>query len=131
MLKQFKRRWKWAVIVLVGIFMAAGLGFRFLIDSSADKELDEVAVTDSVEVEEIVYKYGIPVDWYNVQYGIVQPRQNLSVILSEHGLSSGTIHSLNEKCRGYLMSGKSRTVRRMQCLRLETVCLYLVSLFMK
>lgn len=100
MLKQFKRRWKWAVIVLVGIFMAAGLGFRFLIDSSADKELDEVAVTDSVEVEEIVYKYGIPVDRYNVRYGIVQPRQNLSVILSEHGLSSGTIHSLNEKCRG-------------------------------
>mgnify|MGYP006354095447 FL=1 len=80
--------------------MAAGLGSRFLIDSSADKELDEVAVTDSVEVEEIVYKYGIPVDRYNVQYGIVQPRQNLSVILSEHGLSSGTIHSLNEKCRG-------------------------------
>mgnify|MGYP006983004437 CR=1 FL=1 len=47
MLKQFKRRWKWAVIVLVGVFMAAGLGSRFLIDSSADKELDEVAVTDN------------------------------------------------------------------------------------
>ena len=94
--KQFRRRWKWAVVLLVGLFIVAGLGLRFLGNGSADKELDEVAVTDSVEVEEIVYKYGIPVDRYNVQYGIVKPRQNLSVILSEHGLSSGTIHSLRE-----------------------------------
>lgn len=64
------------------------------------KALDEVQVTDSAEVEEIVYKYGIPVDKYNVRYGIVKPRQNLSVILNEHGVSSQTIHDLNEKAKG-------------------------------
>ena len=32
------------------------------------EELDEVALIDSVQVEEIRYKYGIPVDDYDVNY---------------------------------------------------------------
>ena len=44
--------------------------------------LDEVEVTDSTEVEEIVYKYGIPTDRYNVKYGIVKPgKQSSETIL--------------------------------------------------
>lgn len=39
-----------------------------------EQSLDEVEVTDSAEVEEITYKYGIPVDKYNVKYGIVKPK---------------------------------------------------------
>lgn len=62
--------------------------------------LDEVEVTDSTEVEEIVYKYGIPTDRYNVKYGIVKPGQTLSVILSEHGLSKKEIHELNQNAEG-------------------------------
>ncbi len=62
--------------------------------------LDEVAVTDSVEVQEIVYKYGIPVDDYEVDYGIVRPNQSLSVILEKHGLSVREVHRLNERCKG-------------------------------
>ena len=50
--------------------------------------LDEVEVTDSVEVQEIVCKYGIPVDRYDINYGIVKPGQNLSVILGDHGVPS-------------------------------------------
>lgn len=62
--------------------------------------LDEVEVTDSTEVEEIVYKYGIPTDRYNVKYGIVKPGQTLSVILSEHGLSKKEIHELSQNAEG-------------------------------
>lgn len=62
--------------------------------------LDEVEVTDSTEVEEIVYKYGIPIDRYNVKYGIVKPGQTLSVILSEHGLGSKDIHELSQNAEG-------------------------------
>ena len=35
-----------------------------------------------------------------MQYGIVQPRQNLGSILGEHGVSTGTVHHLGEKARG-------------------------------
>lgn len=62
--------------------------------------LDEVEVTDSTEVEEIVYKYGIPTDRYNVKYGIVKPGQTLSVILSEHGLIKKEIHELSQNAEG-------------------------------
>ena len=40
--------------------------------------LDEVEVVDSAEVKEIVYKYGIPIDDYEVDYGVVQRNQSLS-----------------------------------------------------
>lgn len=62
--------------------------------------LDEVEVTDSVEVEEIVCKYGIPIDRYDINYGIVRPGQNLSDLLSDHGVSSEIIHELNQKSEG-------------------------------
>lgn len=71
--------------------------------------LDEVEVTDSVEVKEIVCKYGIPVDHYDISYGIVQPNQNLSYILGDHGLSSADIHELNEKAKGVFDVRKIRS----------------------
>ena len=76
-----------------------------------EQSLDEVEVTDSAEVEEITYKYGIPVDRYNVKYGIVKPNQNLSFILSDHGLSSQNIHDLNLKTEGVFDVRKIRSGR--------------------
>ena len=64
------------------------------------QSLDEVQLTDSVEVEEIVYKYDIPTDDYEVDYGIVKRRQNLSNILTDHGLSYRRVHRVNEKAEG-------------------------------
>lgn len=78
------------LVLLVVIFMPKG----------RDAEpLDEVEVTDSAEVKEIVYKYGIPVDDYDVDYGIVKPAQSLSVILGKHGLSVREVHRLTETAR--------------------------------
>lgn len=80
------------IILLVVIFIPKGSG---------DVEpLDEVEVTDSVEVQEIIYKYGIPVDDYDVDYGFVKPNQSLSTILEKHGLSVGEVHQLAEKAKG-------------------------------
>lgn len=78
------------VILLVVIF----------VPKNRDAEpLDEVEVTDSVEVKEIIYKYGIPVDDYDVDYGFVKPNQSLSVILGNHGLSIGDVYRLSEKSK--------------------------------
>lgn len=93
------------VVLLVVIFMPRGEG-----DS-----LDEVDVTDSLEVQEIVYKYGIPVADYDVDYGFVRPNQSLSTILEKHGLAAGDIHKLGEKAKGIfdvrkIKSGQSYAV---------------------
>lgn len=66
----------------------------------ASEPLDEVDVVDSVEVREIVYKYGIPVDDYEVDYGVVKKNQSLSVILGQHGLSGREIHEVVQRAKG-------------------------------
>lgn len=78
------------MILLVVIFMPKNKDIE---------PLDEVEVTDSVEVEEIVYKYGIPVDDYDVDYGLVKRNQSLSTILEKHGLSIQQVHQLGVKAK--------------------------------
>ena len=92
--------------VLVGII---GLFLIFRPKPRMNDSLDEVEVTDSVEVKEIVCKYGISVDHYDISYGIIQPNQNLSYILGDHGLSSADIHELNEKAKGVFDVRKIRS----------------------
>lgn len=88
-------------LVALPVFVAVTTALLFLPTyREGEGDLDEVAVTDSAEVQEMVYEYGIPADRYRVQYGIVQPRQNLGSILGEHGVSTGTVHHLGEKARG-------------------------------
>jgi len=79
------------IVLLVVIFMPKQRGEM---DS-----LDEVEVTDSTEVEEIVYRYGIPMNDYDVDYGVVKRNQSLSVILGAHGLNGREIHELSEKSK--------------------------------
>ena len=59
------------------------------------ESLDEVEVVDSAGVEEIVYRYGIPMNDYEVDFGVVKKNQSLSVILAAHGLTGRQIHELN------------------------------------
>ena len=79
------------------IIFSASLGIILLLVIFYPKNregipLDEVEITDSTEVEEIVYKYGIPVDDYDIDYGIVERNQSLSVILEKHGLSAKKVY---------------------------------------
>lgn len=61
--------------------------------------LDEVEVVDSVEVVEITYKYGIPLNNYEVDYGVVKQNQSLSTILTAHGLTIGDVYRLSTKSK--------------------------------
>ncbi len=101
-----KKLWLVALPLFVLVVLAALL---IPFSREADEPLDEVAVTDSTEVENISYKYGIPEDDYNVKYGIVKPRQNLSHILTDHGLSLRDVHNLNEKSKNVFDVRKIRS----------------------
>ena len=61
---------------------------------------DEVELTDSTEVEHLTYEYGIPVDDYDIRYGIVEDNQTLSTLLRSHGLAPGDVHRLTERAVG-------------------------------
>ena len=87
--------------ITIGLLLAvAALALIFLPKQTAGDMLDEVQLTDSTEVKEIVYRYGIPTDDYDVDYGIVKQGQNLSYILADHGLSHQQVHRVNEKATG-------------------------------
>lgn len=79
------------IVLLVVIFMPKEWN---------NESLDEVDITDSTEIKEITYKYGIPVNDYEIDFGVVKPNQSLSTILETHGLTTGQIHELGVKSKG-------------------------------
>lgn len=93
---------------LLGIVL---LGVIFWPKHREVEPLDEVDVTDSVEVQEIVYKYGIPIDDYDVDFGVVGRNQNLSSILDRHGVGKRKVYQLTEASKMFLMSGRSEAGR--------------------
>ncbi len=105
---RFNKKKMW--LVALPVFALLALATLFIpLNREASEPLDEVTVTDSSEVETISYKYGIPEDDYNVKYGIVKPRQNLSHILTDHGLSLRDVHNLNEHSKGIFDVRKIRS----------------------
>lgn len=100
MINTKNRKWLLPVVGVVVAAVCVAVGWRLGRGNQEAGALDEVEVTDSVEMEEVVCKYGIPVDEYDINYGIVKPGQNLSYILADHGLSQRQIHQLNEKTKG-------------------------------
>ena len=105
---RFNKKKLW--LVALPVFALVALATLFIPQNrEASVPLDEVTVTDSSEVETISYKYGIPEDDYNVKYGIVKPRQNLSHILTDHGLSLRDVHNLNERSKGIFDVRKIRS----------------------
>ncbi len=93
-----KRRGYIIAAVVAAVFLGVA-GVRQYMNYLA-QPLDEVEVTDSAEVDNIVRKYGIPISGYHIHYGVVEPGQNLSVIFRKHGLSISEVHRLTEKSKG-------------------------------
>ncbi|GHV61072.1 peptidase M24 [Bacteroidia bacterium] len=86
------------LLLLVAIFIPKG----------ERENLDEVEVIEEEEIEEIVYKYGIPMKSYDIDYGVVKRNQSLSDILVPHGLSIPQIYALSEKSKGVFDMRKIR-----------------------
>ena len=67
---KFNKKKLW--LITLPLFVAVVLVLTFFPVNYEDRgTFDEVEVTDSVEVQEMVCEYGIPVDRYDVHYGIV------------------------------------------------------------
>ncbi|WP_251621450.1 peptidoglycan DD-metalloendopeptidase family protein [Odoribacter lunatus] len=73
------------------------------------ESLDEVEVVDSAGVEEIVYRYGIPTNNYDVNFGVVKRNQSLSAILAGHGLTGRQIYDLTANAKGVFDVRKIRS----------------------
>ena len=93
-----KKKWLWsllgtvaAVIVMTAVFVHHRKG---------KITLDEVAIADTAEVESITLQYGLPIDDYEVAYGVVDAGQHLSGLLQAHGLNGWQVHKLSKRADG-------------------------------
>ena len=87
-------------------FAAAGLlvisiGMIFLLSHSSkqDSDIMEEMVEEVVVAEPIIYRYGIPVDSFDIEEYKIKKNQNLSEILLSRGISYGEIDALAKKSK--------------------------------
>ena len=103
------RRQKWRIFTGIALIVCLILIIKSSFSLYEKEPLEEIEVTDSLEVTNLVYKYGIPIENYRVNYGIVKPGQHLAYILGKHGISQQRIHELNQSCESVF------DVRKIRC----------------
>lgn len=86
-------------LVLLLVFSKCG--------SSSSADMEESA--DTVNVEQKVIKYGLPIEDFKVHNDTVQPGESLSVLLGRQGMTSGQIFNLDAKCQGIFDTRKIRS----------------------
>ena len=83
--------------ILWGFFAAALVAavVAFLLWRGAASPADEQIVpADSTTVAKPVFKYGLPIEQYNVKYDTLRPRQTLAEVLFSFGFTAQQIHTL-------------------------------------
>ena len=56
----------------------------------------ESTTSDTVTVKDTVYKYGLPIEFFQVKNDTIQPRQTLAEVLMKYGLSAQKIYNLTQ-----------------------------------
>lgn len=57
---------------------------------------EETTATDTIMVEDTIYKFGLPIGFFEVQNDTIQPRQTLAEVLMKYGLSAQKIYNLTQ-----------------------------------
>jgi murein DD-endopeptidase MepM/ murein hydrolase activator NlpD len=105
------RKTKWLGVGVIGgviaITLYLGCERKYETGSGYDEE-NVTEVIDSTEARQVHYKYGIPVDDFEVDEGIVAKNQHLSGILASHGVLPAKIHEVAERCKKVFDTRKIR-----------------------
>ena len=57
---------------------------------------DESTASDTIAAKDTVYKYGLPIEFFEVKNDTIQPRQTLAEVLMGYGLSAQKIYTLTQ-----------------------------------
>lgn len=96
------------VLVLVGLYLLRNKTGVEL--TKADKAKPELI--DSVQNQEVNYKYGFPVDNFQLEEFKVKRNQTLSVILDKQGVSSKLIYEIAQKAKKVFNVRKIKSGRK-------------------
>ena len=103
-------------LILAGMTLIIGMSQFLSCTPKSEKKSDEIQ-KDTVEtvIPEPVYKYGLPVDSFNIESGKVKNNQYLSQILNSRGVDMGTIDKIARKSKSVfdvrkIKSGENYTI---------------------
>ena len=91
-----KNRKGWIILALVVAVIVVGLWIGLSVRSQ-EKELPAEASVEAV-VEDTVYRFGLPFEYFNVLHDTVAPRQTLAELLMDYGLSASKVYALTSHC---------------------------------
>lgn len=83
------------LLAVVGVVGAVGLSVVLMGDRKHAKSEEEVAVP---VVEDTVYRYGLPIEYFSVRHDTVAPRQTLAELLMDYGLTASKVYALTSHC---------------------------------
>ncbi|MCZ4693771.1 metalloendopeptidase [Ancylomarina euxinus] len=100
--------------LIIPVLILAGL---FFLKNRKDVELTPAdkakpVLIDSVQNQEINYKYGFPIDNFQLEEHKVTRNQTLSVILDKQGVSSKLIHEIAQKAKKVFNVRKIRSGKK-------------------
>jgi murein DD-endopeptidase MepM/ murein hydrolase activator NlpD len=96
------------VLILVGLFF---LKKRSDLDLTPTDKAKPVLI-DSVQNQEVNYKYGFPIDNFQLEEFKVKRNQTLSVILDKHNVTSKLIHEIAQKAKKVFNVRKIKSGRK-------------------
>lgn len=78
-----------AVVVVVGVVVLSVVKTR-------GHNAGDVQVADTLVVKDTIYKYGLPIEYFDVKNDTIRPRQTLAEVLMDYGLSAKKIYDLTQ-----------------------------------
>lgn len=87
---------KWLIAGMLVMTVAIAVWIVFFIRGEKASAACDTAVTESEAVKDTLYKYGLPIEYYNVKYDTIRPRQTLAEVLMDYGLSAQKIYNLTQ-----------------------------------
>lgn len=89
-------RSKRAIAIIAAVVLAGIVITVLALKRTNGGNYGDVAAADSVVVKDTVYKYGLPIEFYHVQYDTIRPRQTLADVLMGYGLSAKKVYDLTQ-----------------------------------
>ena len=86
----------WIILAAVTFSLTIGL---WVVLSSKNRK---TGLIEDIPVEEVVkdtvYRFGLPIEYFNVLHDTVAPRQTLAELLMDYGLSASKVYALTSHC---------------------------------
>ena len=94
--KNKNKKNKTTLLILIGILIAAAVFGIISINQHRGVRADKTESTDTIAIKDTIYKYGLPIEFFQVKNDTIRPQQTLAEVLMRYGLSAQKIYDLTQ-----------------------------------